>query len=46
MFTFTVFEIFLFQDRSVLLPAQFVAGSERVKRLLNKKVCKIKAEIL
>ena len=31
MFTLTVFEILLFEGRSVLGPAQRVPGSERVK---------------
>ena len=30
-FTFTVFEILLFLGRSVLRPAQWLTGSERVK---------------
>ena len=32
MFALTVFEILLFKRRSVLLPAQRVIGSERVKK--------------
>ena len=31
MFTLTVFEILLFEDRMVLSPVQWGAGSERVK---------------
>ena len=34
MFTLTVFEILLFGCRSVLLPAQWVTGSERVNSII------------
>ena len=36
MITLTVFEIFLFEGRSVLGPAQRGAGSERVKFLVKR----------
>ena len=35
MLNFTVFEILLFKDRSVLRPAQRVPGNERLTKLQN-----------
>ena len=41
MFTITVLEILLFEGRSILSPAQWVTGSERVN-----KVCDVYASLL
>ena len=35
MSNFTVFEISLFKDRSVLRPAEWVPGNERLTKLQN-----------
>ena len=35
MFTLTVFEILLFEGRSVLAPARWGAGSNRVKQFMK-----------
>ena len=47
IFTLTVFEILLFEGRSVLRPAQRVTGSERVKiSVKNQKNVRFSLELL